>query len=92
MDAKIALLKNRQNLNLQILKSLVFKMNNFITHLSVLESQLFKFKFILPADSTCQTDHSAKLLLQPLDIVIELQSSHPSYSVCRDILIPYHDK
>ena len=91
-NAKIALLKNRQNLIIQILKSLVFKMNNCITHLSVLESQLFRFNFIIPADSTCQIDHSTTLLLQPLDIVIELQSSHPSYSVCRDTLIPYHDK
>ena len=28
--------------------------------------------FILPADSTCQIDCSATLLLQPLDVVTEL--------------------
>ena len=61
---QIALLKNRLNIYIQIL--------NCITHLSVLKSQLFRFNFILPADSSCKTEHSTTLLLQPLDIVIKL--------------------
>ena len=87
---QIAMLKNRSNPNIQILKSFVFKINCCIKHLSVLESQLLRYDFILPAVSFCQIDHPTTLLLQTLDVVIKLWSSHPSYSVCRDILIPYH--
>ena len=61
-----------------------------MTHLSVLKSQLTRFNFILPADSTYYFDHSTTLLLHPLDAVKKLQSSHPSYRVWRDPMIPYH--
>ena len=40
---------------------IVIKINHCITHLSVLKSQLFSFNFILPANSTCQIDHSTTL-------------------------------